>query len=158
MQKEKIGLKNKKGFTLIELLVVIAIIGLLSSVVLASLNSARAKARDAKRASDVHQIKLAMEYYYDTNGYYPSVGNDGNEYYFSVTPALGTALSPYLKTIPNDPLGAGCCDWRYVRGPVATNSYGLLIWYEKNNTWCGSGVNWQTGWWALSVPSQLCPF
>lgn len=41
--------KNKSGFTLIELLVVVAIIGVLSSVVLASLNSARAKSRNAAR-------------------------------------------------------------------------------------------------------------
>ncbi|PIS13297.1 MAG: prepilin-type cleavage/methylation domain-containing protein, partial [Candidatus Tagabacteria bacterium CG09_land_8_20_14_0_10_41_14] len=57
--------KNKKGFTLIELLVVIAIIGILSSVVLASLNSARKKARDARRVADIKQIQLALEMYFD---------------------------------------------------------------------------------------------
>ncbi|MCX6785799.1 MAG: type II secretion system protein [Candidatus Komeilibacteria bacterium] len=42
-------MRNRKGFTLIELLVVIAIIGLLSSLAVVNLNSARGKARDAKR-------------------------------------------------------------------------------------------------------------
>ena len=55
----------KKGFTLIELLVVIAIIGMLSSVVLASLNSARAKGRDAKRLADLRAIATALELYYN---------------------------------------------------------------------------------------------
>ncbi len=64
--------KNKQGFTLIELLVVIAIIGILSSVVLASLNSARLKARDARRISDVKQIQLALELYFDSNANYPT--------------------------------------------------------------------------------------
>jgi len=61
-----------RGFTLIELLVVIAIIGILSSVVVASLNSARTKARDARRVSDIKQIQVALELYYDTVGQYPT--------------------------------------------------------------------------------------
>lgn len=66
--KHKAG---QRGFTLIELLVVIAIIGILSSVVLASLNSARVKARDARRVADLKQIQIALELWYDTNGQYP---------------------------------------------------------------------------------------
>lgn len=60
-----------KGFTLIELLVVIAIIGLLSSVVLASLNGARVRARDAQRLSDLRQIDNAIQLYIDANGHAP---------------------------------------------------------------------------------------
>lgn len=67
------SLKNsKKGFTLIELLVVIAIIGILSSVVLASLSTARQKSRDAKRISDLGQVQLALELYFDRYQSYPS--------------------------------------------------------------------------------------
>jgi len=64
--------KSKRGFTLIELLVVIAIIGILSSVVLASLNSARQKSRDARRVSDIKQMQLALELSFDSNGTYPA--------------------------------------------------------------------------------------
>jgi len=64
--------KNSGGFTLIELLVVIAIIGILSSVVLASLNSARMKARDARRVADLKQIQVALELYYDAQNKYPT--------------------------------------------------------------------------------------
>jgi prepilin-type N-terminal cleavage/methylation domain-containing protein len=64
-------MKTRKGFTLIELLVVIAIIGLISSVVLASLAKARSKGRDARRIADIHQLMIALEIYNDAVGHYP---------------------------------------------------------------------------------------
>jgi type II secretion system protein G len=79
----------KKGFTLIELLVVIAIIGILSSVVLASLNSARQKSRDARRIGDIKQLQLALEMYYDSTNSYPQ--------------ALTALVPDYIPTEPMDP-------------------------------------------------------
>lgn len=64
---------NKLGFTLIELLVVIAILGLLASLMLVSLNSARSKARDAKRLSEISMVRKGMEIYYTGHNQYPSV-------------------------------------------------------------------------------------
>jgi len=59
-----------KGFTLIELLVVIAIIGILSSVVLASLNTARSRGNDAKVEAQLKNMQSAMAIYSASNGNY----------------------------------------------------------------------------------------
>src|SRR4051812_37000588 len=61
--------KYTKGFTLIELLVVIAIIGILASVVLVSLNTARIKAKDARAVADVQQMRTWLETQYNGSGY-----------------------------------------------------------------------------------------
>lgn len=99
--------KTSSGFTLIELLVTIAIIGLLSSVVLASLSSAREKARDVRRLSDIQQITLALELFFDSNGRYPGpaegVSTTGEMLGDDDGP-IEEALRPYLPAVPQDPL------------------------------------------------------
>jgi len=67
-------MKNlKRGFTLIELLVVIAIIGILSSVVLASLNTARNKGKDTAVKSNLANARAEAEMFYDTGSTYTGV-------------------------------------------------------------------------------------
>lgn len=127
-------IKHQKnlGFTLIELLVVVAIIGILSSVVLASLNTARAKARDAKRRIDLKQVQLALELYYDSNGVYPTTGNAwwGNCSSYGSHGVSGASgwvpnVAPtYISLLPLDPKynGTGGC---YLYNSNATD-YKLL--------------------------------
>ncbi|MEK7569580.1 MAG: type II secretion system protein [Patescibacteria group bacterium] len=71
----------KRGFTLIELLVVVAIIGILASVVLASLNSARNKGADAAIKAALSNARAQAELFYDTGQTYTGVcaaGGIGN--------------------------------------------------------------------------------
>ena len=111
---------TRKGFTLIELLVVIAIIGILSSVVLASLSTARQKSRDAKRISDLGQVQLALELYFDKVQSYPSTTPTicGVAGITPCAPTQATALNGYdaaivglsdvqQKFLPKNPLPAG---------------------------------------------------
>ncbi|MEK7464101.1 MAG: prepilin-type N-terminal cleavage/methylation domain-containing protein [Patescibacteria group bacterium] len=93
-------MNRTKGFTLIELLVVISIIGLLSSVVFASVSVAKAKGRDAKRISDIRQIKIAMELYKDSTGYYP-------------TNLTNDLVPTYIKSIAQDIPSGGACRPHY---------------------------------------------
>ena len=97
---------HMRGFTLIELLVVIAIIGILSSVVLASLNTARKKGRDARRIADIKQVQLALELYYDSYNKYP----EGNVY----ATALSTlTTSGFISVLPVDPTNSGSYVYAY---------------------------------------------
>lgn len=145
--------RAQAGFTLIELLVVIAIIGMLSSVVLASLNTARAKARDARRLSDMSQVRTALELYYsDNNNRYPP---EGVGTYF--VRDIATALAPsYIAQTPSDPLYAGQTnDYMYHLNP-STQTYILMVRLEKNTTWCRFEDNTGGGWSAWSTAYPLC--
>ena len=71
-------MEKNKGFTLIELLVVIAIIGILASVVLASLNTARAKGADALIKSDLANMRAQAELVYSNSNSYDTVCDDLN--------------------------------------------------------------------------------
>lgn len=114
--------QNQKGFTLIELLVVIAIIGLLASVVLLALNSARQRSRDAKRLADARQISSALELYNNDAGGYPSTTasltsttNPGGVTYIGLWPTYPTPI--------DTPCTSGNSSYAYV--PTgATNSNG----------------------------------
>lgn len=109
MKKVPLSRIKQKGFTLIELLVVIAIVSLLSSIVMATLNSSRSKARDTRRVADINQLKTALELYYDSNKQYPLSGgatspnNSWNNSNDSSWATLKTAMTPYITDLPIDP-------------------------------------------------------
>lgn len=144
-----------KGFTLIELLVVIAVMGLLISVMLTSVNSARKKSRDGKRAAEAVQMRSALEMYYLDNGGFPVCGTALNEYTCSgagITSAFGTILTKrdnkdsnwwdialvkianaeikYIGKIPTDPLNSGANVFYYITNTatrVITDANGATV-------------------------------
>ena len=120
--------KNQKGFTLIELLVVIAIIGVLSTIVLVSLNTARQKARDVRRVSDMRQVALGLEMYYDSNtdtGYPGTVAVES-------WAVMDTALEGggFITSVPTEP-GTNDAYQYWVAGDK--QSYVLMAILEDDN-------------------------
>lgn len=109
--KAKIFKKRKNfGFTLIELLVVISIIGILSTLSTVAVNTARVKARDAKRLSDISQVQLALYFYYDDNLSFPQTADmlpaSATASWTSIlVPALNgtTGGRIYMGRVPVDP-------------------------------------------------------
>jgi len=65
--------KNNKGFTIVELLIVIVVIGILALLVITTYSGIQAKARNAKRQTDVASLQTQLEAFFSQNGYYPSL-------------------------------------------------------------------------------------
>lgn len=133
-------MKKQKGFTLIELLVVIAIIGLLSTLAVVSLNSARVKSRDARRISDIKQVQTALEMWYNDIQTYPtSLTLNG-------TAAIASAGVTYMAKTPVDPTNSGGYVYTYTSASPYT-TYQLQ--YRIEGT-----VNGISGY-ATATPSGL---
>jgi prepilin-type N-terminal cleavage/methylation domain-containing protein len=105
-------MKGNRGFTLIELLVVIAIIGILSSVVLASLNTARGKGADAAIKANLANARAQAELYYDTEGDYADVCTVDTGILSAVTAASATCVDDtgfWVATSQLDTAGTFFC-------------------------------------------------
>lgn len=149
--------KSDKGFTLVELLVVISIIGVLSSVVFASLTSAKAKARDARRISDLGQLRTAMYLAVDSaGGSFPNTGSGtfcigigsgtcwvnvaASPSSFSGNANLQTAFSASMSSIPTDPRGGAAARYLYMDGqptqcknsPSYCTAGHYILWHPDN--------------------------
>lgn len=123
---------SKRGFTIIELLVVIAIIGILTAIITANFTQAKAKARDTKRISDLANMQLALELYFDRCNRYPVATANSLPDLNDTTVCL-TALNNFISKIPTGPnvnesytyfIDASTYDYR-LRAILETNSSAL---------------------------------
>lgn len=91
---------EKRGFTLIEILVAATIVAVLSVVGVTSFTSINKRSRDAKRKSDLEQVRSALEMYRTDNGFYPNTSTT-----FGALSGLESTLvsDEYLPSIPEDP-------------------------------------------------------
>ncbi len=137
-------LKNsKKGFTLIELLVVIAIIGILSSIVLASLNSARSKGSDAAIKANLANIRTQAQLYYDNqnpNSYGSDVQgtSDCSAGMFTADPVIASAISA-AQTASGAGVVATCFadDGNAAAGTAATSwAISVPLKSDTTHSWC----------------------
>lgn len=133
-------LKNNKGFTLIELLVVIAIIGLLASVVLASLGSARGKARDANIKAEMSEVEKLMALNYEQYGSYCQIQPGGwvtaSGYTCDALLSNGNFSGTYAQQARD------LCKNIYNNGG-GDPEYRLLIYVDPSSYTCTGSYSWQ---------------
>ncbi|MCX7956056.1 MAG: type II secretion system protein GspG [Patescibacteria group bacterium] len=95
-------MKSLKSFTLIELLLVIIILGILATFITSNFFSSLKKGRDARRKSDLEQIRKALELYYEDKRAYPTP-NGQNGFIFGEQFADTQNDKIYMMKVPNDP-------------------------------------------------------
>ena len=94
--------QTKRGFTLIEILIVAAIIGILASMVLLGVGRSRESAKDARRISDLNQVRTVLELYYNSQGNYPVQTSSNLETNYGEMADDITGLLTSVKGLPHD--------------------------------------------------------
>ncbi|MFA6459223.1 MAG: type II secretion system protein [Candidatus Paceibacterota bacterium] len=133
---------SKRAFTLIELLVVIAIISLLTGIMITNITASRSKARDGKRISDLGQIQLAINLYYDRCKQFP-IATGGGEVTSDATNCTGNSgnLKDYISTIPKPPSSPLTSQTKYDYYVNSNNTdYMLHIQLENSNELVRDGM------------------
>lgn len=125
---------NTKGFTLIELIVVIAIIGLLSTLAVVALGSARTKARDSRRLSDLKQLQTALELYYTDVNSYPAVPGA------AASVVLGSTNAACLNSTGFHASGAAACPSPYMGQVPADPQTGSYVYKSTGNSYTVDAV------------------
>ncbi|MCX6761067.1 MAG: type II secretion system protein [Candidatus Nealsonbacteria bacterium] len=136
-------MKKNQGFTLIELLIVISILGLLSSVILVSVQDSRRKAYQAREKTEAKQIITALELY---------SSDHGDKYPCDVNRGLPSGLEQYLSTKPSwpgAPWPGSVYDWDYwvadsndpdrvsgCAGSLADVGHGTALVYQLSVRFC----------------------
>lgn len=148
--------RHSSAFTLIELLVAVAILAILSTLVLANMNSARERGRDARRKNDLHQLKTALRLYYNDNQAYPDDDGSGAISGFSWGSNWTVAGTTYMNEIPQDPLSP-TYSYYYDLDDADDNKFSLKACLENKNDDSGeteTNTAWCPTGWRYAVASD----
>jgi|SRR3989344_4945399 len=153
-----------KGFTLIELLVVVSIIGVLSSIVIGSLQNARIKATNTRKNSIAYDYQIALELYFNDHGKYPDPGSNSTfclgDYPTdncwvgtnAENTTLNAALAPYIPSLPADTTPT-----MYNFGGFSFNYWGIIYrCVNQDVSASGRCTNYQI-YWFINLENQTCP-
>jgi len=154
----KVKRNRNSGFTLIELLVVVSLIGVLTTLVMANLNSARQRGRDAERKADLRNIQTGLRLFYNDKGKYPESKTSDEIWGCDTGPDYSACEwgdswegddMVYMNVLPDDPLSTQV--YRYTRNDP--DSYTIQACLENKSdesgqtasdeTWCSSGWMYQ---------------